>query len=157
MNQKTAAFPFDGEVELGVSPWHQVTQEQVDQFAKVSLDPDPMHVDPEWAKANSPFGQTIVFGFQTLSLLTYFAHQVIDPLTDRYPALKYALNYGFDRVRLVAPVPVGARLRGRFKITDAQPKGDGGTLVTMNAAVEIEGQTRPALVADWLWVAVPVP
>ena len=89
-----------------------------------------------------------------MSLLTFFSHQIFDQWTDRYPSLRYALNYGFDRLRLVAPVPVGARIRGRFTLVGVEPKGE-GQLLRIAATVEIEGAGRPALTGDWLFVAYP--
>lgn len=113
-----------------------------------------MHVDPTWAAQNGPFGGTVAFGFQTMSLLTYFSHQIFNRWTERYPALRYALNYGFDRLRLVAPVPVGSRIRGRFFLVGVEPKGT-GQLLRIAATIEIEGSERPAMTADWLFVAYP--
>jgi acyl dehydratase len=147
-------IPFDGETELGFTKWHTITQEQIDLFAEASLDHDPMHVDVEHA-ANGPFGTTLAFGFQTMSLLTFFSHQIFSEWAEKFPALAYALNYGFDRVRLVAPVPVNSRIRAHFTLKDVQPKGETGTLMKINARIEIEGSDRPALTAEWLFVAYP--
>jgi acyl dehydratase len=133
--------------DLGASEWLQITQEQIHLFAEATLDADPMHVDPEWSRMHSPFRTTLSFGFLTISLLTYFSHQVTDSTQ-----LKYALNYGFDKVRLIAPVPVNSRIRGHFRVAETSPRNDGGTLVKLNVTVELEGSERPALVCDWLYV-----
>lgn len=133
---------------LGASPWHRVTQEQIKLFAQVTLDEDPMHVDPAWAKKNSPFGDTIAFGFLTLSLLTHFAHEV-----SGFAPLRYALNYGFDRLRFLTPVPVDSRIRAHFEVAEVVLRPDGGQRITLDVRVEIEGQAKPAMVASWLFVA----
>ncbi|MEM9705200.1 MAG: MaoC family dehydratase [Pseudomonadota bacterium] len=143
-------------LELGCSDWHVITQDQIDLFAKASFDPDPMHIDPEHAGAG-PFGSTIAFGFQTMALLTFFSHQVFDKWTDKIPELGYALNYGFNRVRMISPVRVNSRVRGRFKIVDAAPRADDGTRLTLEASVELEGSDKPALIAEWLFVGYPAP
>ena len=130
--------------DLGTSPWLTLTQDDLDRFADVTRDHDPMHVDPVWAASSGPFPTTVAFGFLTLSLLTHFSHQV-----GGWPAGGYALNYGFDRVRFVTPVPVGARVRGRFRLVSTEPRGD--ALLTRTAVtVDVEGSEAPALVAEWL-------
>src|SRR3569833_976367 len=95
-----------------VSEWVVIDQNMISQFGALTLDPDPMHMDPEWAKANGPYGGTISYGFLTMSLLSHLVHLVrgadVGPRTGHY------LNYGFDRLRLVSPVRVGSRIRGRF-------------------------------------------
>ena len=137
---------------LGASPWYRITQEQISQFAQVTLDEDPMHVDPVWAQRNSPFGGTIAFGFQTLSLLTHFSHQV-----SRVARLRYALNYGFDRVRFMAPVPVDSRIRAHFTVAEVADRPDGGQRITLEVRVEIEGREKLAMVASWLFVTYADP
>jgi acyl dehydratase len=130
--------------EFGASPWVTISQDDLDAFAQVTRDHDPMHVDPTWAAQSGPFPTTVAFGFLTLSLITHFSHQV-----DGWPSGGYALNYGFDRVRFVSPVPVGARVRGRFRLLSASPR-DGATLTRTAVTVEIEGHDKPAVVAEWL-------
>ncbi len=138
------------------SPWLDVTQDMVDHFGAATLDPDPMHIDPEWAREKGPFGGTIAFGFLTMSLLTHLLHQALRTHSHRDPSeFGYFLNYGFNRLRLVSPVPVGARIRGQFKVADRVRDERGRWITTMDCTVEIEGSVRPALVAEWLSVWVP--
>jgi acyl dehydratase len=136
--------------EVAVSPWHVITQGDIDLFARATHDPDPMHVDPDWCRIHGPFPTTVAFGFLTLSLVTYFSHQALS-----WPKDAYALNYGLDKVRFVAPVPVGSRVRGRFTTREAEPRPDGSQLTRTGVVVEIEGQERPAIVAEWLGVLYP--
>jgi acyl dehydratase len=125
-------------------------------FGAATLDADPMHDDPEWAREHGPFGTTIAYGFQTVGLLTHLMRTAlgegfaVEPSAEGYP-----LNYGFDRLRLVAPVPVNSRIRGRFKLADRTVDEKGRVVQRVNAVVEIENQDRPALVAEWLSVWVP--
>lgn len=136
---------------LGHSDWLTITQEMITQFGIVTLDgDDPMHNDPEWAKDKGPFGTIVSYGFLTLSLLTYFSHQIT-----KHELLKYALNYGFDRVRIISPVPVGARIRAHFVTGAVEDRSDGGQRMTMNVTIEIEGQEKPALTAEWLSISYP--
>lgn len=141
--------------ELGVSNWVAVTQAMVDGFGEATLDHDPMHVDPAWA-AKGPFGHTIAFGFLTMSLLTHLMHQALGTDSSRYdPAQGYYLNYGFDRVRLISPVPVGSRIRGKFRVEEVRADAGARTIVKFAVEVEVEGAERPAMVALWLSVWVP--
>jgi acyl dehydratase len=141
--------------DLGASDWVVVTQSMIDAFGTATLDRDPMHVDPVWA-ANGPFGHTIAFGFLTMSLLTHLLHQALGTDSSRYdPADGYYLNYGFDRLRLISPVPVGSRIRGTFKVAGVRADAEGRTIVTFLAEIQVEGATRPALSAEWLSVWVP--
>lgn len=135
-----------------VSGWVEVTQELMDQFAVATHDPDWMHVDPRRAAEEGPFEGTIAFGFWTLSLLTYFLR---DALGREYPVgVRHGFNYGLDRVRFVSPVPVGSRIRNRMEIADVDDRGNGRFLVTTRNVVEVGGQERPAMVADWLLMLV---
>lgn len=141
--------------ELGSSPWITVTQEMISTFGEVTHDLDPMHVDPEWA-ANGPFNGTIAFGFLTISLLTHMLHGVLGTDPRRHdPTQGYYLNYGFDRVRLVSPVPAGSRIRGTFRAGERRVDAKERSILTWQVAVEIEGSDRPALVAEWLSMWVP--
>ncbi len=139
--------------EVGCSDWILVDQAMIDGFGAVTLDPDPMHIDPDWAAAG-PFGGTIAFGFLTISLLTPMMHSAMGTAPRKESAGHY-LNYGFDRLRLVAPVPVGSRIRGRFVKLRQGEDEKGRLLSTFEATVEIEGAERPALVAEWLSIWVP--
>ena len=130
------------DTEIGVGEWHTVTQEQVNQFADATLDHQWIHVDPEKAAAG-PFGTTIAHGFLTLSLLVELAPAV------EIPGAKMAINYGLDRVRFISPVPVGSKIRARSVLRDVHEAG-GGIQTKNEVTVEIEGQEKPALVAEWL-------
>jgi acyl dehydratase len=140
--------------EMGVSGWHRVTQDDITAFAKITKDEDPFHIDPGWARENSPLGTTIAFGFQTLSMLTYFLHQVFAELGIAADDDTQMFNFGFDRVRLPEPVPAGAEIRGRFSFGGARTRDAGGVEITVNVVVEIKDNEHPALVAQWLFVAV---
>lgn len=134
-----------------VSEWVVVRQEDMDGFAQVTHDHDWMHTDPARARAEG-FGGTIAFGFWTLSLLTRFLR---DALGTEVPAgASFGLNYGLDRVRLLAPVPIGSRIRGHFTLTDVREKEPRRFLVSLHSEVEAQGLDRPAMVADWLILLV---
>lgn len=131
---------------IGTSRWIDVAQQRITDFGHVTDDPDPMHIDPAWAAAHSPYGKTIAFGFLTVSLLTRMANDVI-----RRPADEVStLNYGFDRLRLLSPVMVGSRLRGHFVLKEFELRSPTQFRANYAVTVEIEGQQKPALVADWL-------
>jgi acyl dehydratase len=132
--------------EIGVSDWLVVDQGMIDAFAAVTDDLQFIHTDPERAKAETPFGGTIAHGMLTLSLLVPLVRAVVPPVK----GLRHGLNYGFDRVRFLAPVPAGARIRGRFVLKAFEERAPGEITATLEATVEIEGQTKPALVATWL-------
>jgi acyl dehydratase len=134
--------------EEGVGEWFEVDQDRIDQFADVTLDHQFIHVDPEQAK-NGPFGTTIAHGFLTLSLLTHLDTTVPKGDPARYAGVMMGVNYGFEKVRFVSPVKVGSRIRVRAKLVDVQLKGD-WVQTTRTMTVEVEGEERPALVADWL-------
>ena len=136
-----------------VSDWLVIDQDMVSRFGELTLDPDPMHMDSEWAKANGPYGGTIAYGFLTISLLSYFVHLV--RTNTGGPRTGHYLNYGFDRLRLVSPVRVGARIRGRFLVKDRRLDDRGRVLNRYDCSIEIEGHERPALVAEWLSLWVP--
>ena len=130
--------------EVGVSPWLEVTQERIDTFAKAIDDFQWIHVDRERAK-RSAFGGTIAHGFLTLSLLSHLSEQ-----TFSYSDRKMGVNYGLNRVRFTSPVPVGSRVRARFTLAKFEKIEGNGVQITWNTIVEIEGATKPALVAEWL-------
>ncbi len=141
--------------DLGASAWHRVTQDDVDAFGRLTRDEDPFHTDPEWAQQSSPFGTTISFGFFTMAMLTYFAHQVLEKHGIVSDDDTQMLNFGFNRVRMPEPVPVGSEIRGRFVFSGMRERPAGGIEITLTTSVEIRGNDRPALVAEWLFVAVP--
>jgi len=141
--------------ELGVSDWYLITQARIDGFGAVTDDVEPLHNDPEWCRQHSPYGRPIAHGFLTLSLLTRFLHDITaNAMAGDTRHAGFPLNYGFDRVRFVSPVPVDSRIRGRVVLTEAESR-ETGELFRFAVMVEIEGSSKPALVAEWLslWVA----
>ena len=131
--------------EVGVSSWLIVDQARIDAFADATEDHQFIHVDPE-AAARAGFGGTIAHGFLSLSLLSRMAAEaMLIP-----EGLKMAVNYGFGRVRFIMPVRSGKRVRGRFVLDSVEEKAPGQLLVGHKITVEIEGEEKPALVADWL-------
>jgi acyl dehydratase len=129
---------------VGESAWRTVTQALIDDFARVSGDHQWIHVDPERARRESPLGTTIAHGFLTLSLLSSMTAEVIS-----MPTARLSLNYGFDRLRFVSPVPAGSEIRGTFAIEDVR-RLDNGAQITWRAEVEIRAAPKPALAALWL-------
>ena len=132
-----------------LSEWVTVDQPMVDRFADAIDDHQFIHVDPERAKAETSYGGTIVHGFYLLSMLTSFTRSALPPAK----AGVVEVNYGFDRLRFLSPVPVGSRIRGSFTLENETPKA-GGVLRSYDARVEIEGAERPALAANWLVLTV---
>ena len=131
--------------EVGVSSWLIVDQARIDAFADATEDHQFIHVDPE-AAARAGFGGTIAHGFLSLSLLSRMAAEaMLIP-----EGLKMAVNYGFGRVRFIMPVRSGKRVRGRFVLDSVEEKAPGQFLLSHKVTVEIEGEDKPALVADWL-------
>ena len=131
--------------ELGASPWIELSQRDIDIFADVTGDHQFIHVDPE-AAALTPFGGTVAHGFLTLSLLSQMAaHVMLVPET-----LKMAVNYGFERVRFIAPVRSGKRVRGHFRLASAEEKRTGQWQLVHDVTIEIEGEEKPALTAQWI-------
>jgi acyl dehydratase len=131
--------------EVGVSRWFEVPQGRINTFADVTEDHQFIHVDPERAKA-TPFGGTVAHGFLTMSLLAPMAFDAQPRLT----GTAMSVNYGFDRVRLMAPVRAGNRIRGRFVLKELVDRGPKEIMAKTQVTVEIEGGDKPALVADWL-------
>jgi acyl dehydratase len=133
------------ERELGVSDWHTVTQEHVNQFAEATGDHQWIHVDPEMAK-QGPFGGTIAHGYLSLSLLPMLLSQVMS-VTDA----RMGVNYGTDKVRFITPVPVGSKVRAKAKLLEGNRKGD-GVLYKVGVELEIEGTEKPAMVGEVLYM-----
>ena len=131
--------------EVGVSGWLTVDQPRIDAFAEATEDRQFIHVDPA-AAARTPFGGTIAHGFLSLSLLSRMAAEA----TLLPDGLTMAVNYGFDRVRFLAPVRSGSRVRGRFVLDSLEQKAPGRMLMRHAVTVEIEGEDKPALTAQWL-------
>ena len=155
-------FSFDFEKQkdligqkIGTSGWVTITQDMIDTFGKVTLDEELMHNDQEWAKDNTPYGTTISYGFLTLSLLTHLFHQVMPYPKDA--SLKgggYPLNYGFDKIRIIAPVPVDGKVKGHFTLMDASERAKGQMQQKFAVELELEGLKKPVLYAEWLsiWI-----
>ena len=137
--------------EIYVSEWTSVSQSEIDEFGRVTRDCDPMHVDPEFARTHGPFGGTVLFGFQILSMLSYLCR----PLRFQHGsgASGYDLNYGFNKVRFVAPVPAGVPFRNHVVLKEIKRRTSGDYLITTINTIEVEGGTRPAMVAEWIGLA----
>jgi len=129
--------------EVGVSRWFEVGQDRIDKFADVTEDHQFIHVDPERAKA-TPFGGTVAHGFLTLSLVPALAASAFT--TDS----RMGVNYGFDKVRFVNPVKVGQRIRATSVLTGVDLKDPNSLQVTRTLTVEVDGESKPAVVADWI-------
>lgn len=131
--------------EVGVSSWLTMDQQRINEFADATEDRQFIHTDPE-AAARTPFGGTIGHGFLTLSMLSRMAAEAM-LVPD---SIKMAVNYGLDRVRFIAPVRSGRRIRGRFRLDSVDEKAPGQLLLRHTVTVEIEGEEKPALTAEWL-------
>ena len=124
--------------EVGVSKWFEITQARIDAFADATEDWQFIHVDPEAAKA-TPFGGTIAHGFLTLSLAWAMSYDAVKPLD----GVVMGVNYGFDKLRFLAPVPAGSKVRGRFKLLSAEDKGGGRWLLKHELTIEIDPRYLP--------------
>ncbi len=148
MSEKTVTVQaLEGLVgtEVGVSSWHVIDQAMIDAFADVTKDHQYIHVDPA-AAAKTLFGGTIAHGFLTLSLLSAMGLEA----QPKIAGAVMGINYGFDRVRFLSPVKTGARLRGRFTLKAFKAVKPTDLDVTWGVTVEIDGESRPALAADWM-------
>jgi len=135
--------------EIGISSWLSIDQARIDVFAEATEDRQFIHVDPA-AAAQTPFGGAIAHGFLTLALLSRMgAEAMLIP-----EGIKMAVNYGLDRVRFLAPVRSGKRVRGRFVLDSVEEKARGQVLLRHTVTVEIEGETKPAMTAIWLGLLV---
>lgn len=132
------------------SAWREVTQAMIDDFARATDDFQWIHTDPERAAAETPFGGTIAHGFLTLSLLSTLAYEAL-PVIE---TTSMGMNYGFDKVRFAAPVRSGAKVRARFKLTDADIRRSGRVLTSYDVTLEIEGSAKPAFTAEWKTLSV---
>lgn len=132
---------------LGASDWFEIDQDRINAFADATLDHQFIHVDPEKAKA-TPFGTTIAHGYLTVSLLPYLQTSIADFLLPK--GMKMGMNYGFDKLRFMAPVKVGKRVRAVATLLDATEKKPGQWLMKYQFTVEIENEDKPALIAEWL-------
>lgn len=137
--------------ETGVSQWHTISQQQVDQFAETTGDFQFIHLDAERAKNETPFGGTIAHGYLTLSLLSMLGAEAG---TVRLQGTRITINYGLDKVRFLNPVRVGSRIRAKFVLLSIDEKNPGQFLIKNQATVEIEGQDKPAMIAESLSLAI---
>ena len=133
--------------EISISEWIHVEQNRIDLFADATGDHQYIHVDPKRA-AETPFGTTIAHGFLSLSLLASMNGVL------KLENTVMGINYGLDKVRFLSPVKVGAKIRGRFTLISAEEKKPQHFLLKHNIVVEIEGEEKPALIADWLGMTV---
>ncbi|SPH21460.1 putative enoyl-CoA hydratase 1 [Ascidiaceihabitans donghaensis] len=149
---ETAKAAMEAQIgtEVGVSNWITVDQAMIDDFAKTTHDDQWIHIDPERAKAETPFGGAIAHGFLTLSLASRFAYDCFDMAEGQV----MGINYGFNKLRFLKPVTAGSRLRGRFVLTSVTQRNATDLLRENALTIEIEGSDTPALVADWLGLAV---
>lgn len=136
--------------EVGLTDWVEVDQDRINKFADATGDHQFIHIDPERA-AQTPFGATIAHGFLTLSLMSM--------LSGQNGGLKLentvmGINYGLDKVRFINPVKVDSRIRGRFTLTSAEEKKPNHYLLKHTVTIEIEGEEKPALIAEWLGMTV---
>jgi acyl dehydratase len=132
--------------EIGVSSWHLIDQPRIDTYADVTEDHQFIHVDPDRAKTETAFGTTIAHGFLTMSMLSVMSYEVMPAIA----GTTMGVNYGFDKLRFISPVRSGKRIRGRFVLAEAKLRKPNELQSRTNVTVEIEGEDKPALVADWL-------
>ncbi|MEM8985701.1 MAG: MaoC family dehydratase [Pseudomonadota bacterium] len=156
VNKPTAASALIGKT-LGQSEWLLIDQKLISAFGDLTKDPDPYHQDPEWAEKNSPFGGTIAYGFLTASLLSHLQKNVFEAYLKRHPEMMRAfgmpVNYGFDKLRFIAPVKCDDRIRGVFTVSSLAER-ENGLLLNIHTQVEVENEERPALIADWLFLLI---
>ena len=130
---------------IGTSDWFPMGQDRINAFADCTEDHQFIHVNPEMAKM-TPFGGTIAHGFLTLSMLASMMEKGVEA-----PTTKMSINYGFDKVRFITPVKSGARIRGHFKLLELVEKRPGQWQQKVEATIEIEGEDKPALIAEWMF------
>jgi acyl dehydratase len=145
-----AELEAGAERDLGTSAWHEITQEQIDQFAAATGDHQWIHVDPE-AAAHGPFGTTVAHGYLTLSMLPMLLSEVVS-VTDAV----MGVNYGTEKIRFTSPVPSGSRVRLHAKLVRAERRGP-SVVWTVGVQVEIEGKEKPALVGEVVYMAAGSP
>jgi acyl dehydratase len=137
-----------GESE-GSGDWLEISQERINAFADVTEDHQFIHVDPKLAAELSPWGTTIAHGFLTLSLLVKLSESIPQP-SERLDGIVMGVNYGFEKVRFISPVKVGSRIRCSSVLAAVDQKDENTLQTTRTMTVEIEGESKPALVADWI-------
>lgn len=150
-NAEKALELIQGKVgqEEGTGDWFEVTQERINGFADNTEDHQFIHVDPEKCAEMSPYKVPIAHGFLTLSMLTHLDGSIKKDMS-MFGGIMMGVNYGFDKVRFISPVPVGSKIRGRSEIMSATLKGGNTVQMKRKMTVEIEGQDKPACVAEWL-------
>jgi acyl dehydratase len=134
--------------EVGLSDWIMVDQTKIDAFADATDDHQYIHVDPERAKA-TPFGGTIAHGFLTLSLLSAMNYNCLPKIREQ----TLGINYGFEKVRFMAPVKAGSRIRGHFILADSRFRGANMIMLTYEVTIEVENERKPALTATWITIS----
>lgn len=132
--------------EIGLSPWRVVSQQMIDQFADATDDHQFIHVDPQRAARETPFGGTIAHGFLSLSLLSAMTFETLPPLE----GAGVGINHGFDKIRFIAPVKSGARIRTRFVLANVNARPSGWVHIDYDVTIEVENSLKPALTARWL-------
>jgi acyl dehydratase len=130
--------------------WHTVTQEQIDAFARITLDDQFIHTDPGRSARESPFGTTIAHGFLTLSLASHLVMTIPRPTPDPFEGRTVGINYGLDRVRFPTPVRVNSRIRARQCLSSVEQKDERTLQMVNHVTIEIEGESKPACVADYV-------
>ena len=145
-----AELEQSNDVELGTSDWHEITQEQINQFAEATGDHQWIHVDPE-AAANGPFGTTVAHGYLTLSMLPMLLGEIVS-VSDAV----MGVNYGTEKIRFTSPVPSGSRVRLHAKLARAERRGP-SVVWYVGVQVEIEGKEKPALVGEVVYMATGAP
>ncbi|MFZ5731855.1 MAG: MaoC family dehydratase [Pseudomonadota bacterium] len=131
--------------EIGVSKWHTLDQKRIDQFADVIEDHQYIHIDPVRAK-DTAFGTTVAHGFLTMSMMSIFSYEVMPSIE----GATMSVNYGLDKLRFISPVKSGSRVRGRFILAEAKLRKPNELFSRTMVTVEIEGETKPAIAADWI-------
>lgn len=139
--------------EIGLSPWRVVSQQMIDQFADATDDHQFIHVDPERAARETPFGGTIAHGFLSLSLLSAMTFETLP----RLDGAEMGINHGFDKIRFVTPVKSGARIRTRFVLANVNARPSGWVHIDYDVTIEIEDSLKPALTARWLTLTFLAP
>ncbi len=141
--------------EIHVGPWLEIDQQRIDDFARVTGDEQWIHVDPQRAEKESPYGTTIAHGFLTLSLLPYLTQSNHpDFFTDNYPGMRLRVNYGLNKLRYPAPVLCGSKIRARTTVQSVEEVRDGVQIVYL-LTIEIEGGKKPACVAEQVMRVYP--
>ena len=139
--------------KVGVSEWFEVDQTMIDQFAHLTQDHFFIHVDPERAVKETPLNSTIAHGFLSVSMLSAMSYTCVPGIRDAH----FGLNYGFNRMRFVSPVPVNSRIRGHFSLKAIDKKETGEITIIYDVFVELENQEKPVVVAEWITKAYVKP